>query len=209
MLGVRVASLSSEEVRSRFRDTLAIHQADLSPLVYVHLPVQTLADVDGCQTMAEALTRFAGSWNRHVATPNLWQMLPATAGLYMFVWIPTLTLSVASGTSQMAHKMSFVLYIGEAGAGDSAGSLQQRYRAEYSRYVGGDPEQLWEQASPGKLKRQELLRRYLTLVPLEYWFLEVEDRRIIRSLERRLIRMINPPLVLQHRVGLSPPRPAF
>ncbi|NQE65004.1 hypothetical protein E1H18_785 [Caulobacter sp. RHG1] len=44
------------------------------------------------------------------------------------------------------------------------------------------------------MNRAAALKKYLSLWPLEYWFLPVEDRTAIPDLEKRLIRLFAPPL---------------
>jgi hypothetical protein len=68
---------------------------------------------------------------------------------------------------------------------------------------------LWEDTPTES--REQRLSRYLTLRPLEYWFLILDDVRDIEVLERKLIRMLWPPLNRQHKRKLRPGKtvPAF
>jgi hypothetical protein len=203
-------SLGSDQLRQRFSQTVALHKSDATPYVSVALPINSLGDSVLCCAVSAWLRKDGRHWERRVATSILWQQLPDTAGLYMFLWLPDLELSVAEGTASRIWKLPCVLYVGEAGAGESNNTLRNRYKDEYAKYVEGDPEQLWSKAPSGRVPRKELLQRYLTLFPLEYWFLEVDDPAKVGPLERRLLQMLNPPLIRQHRARLlGHPQPAF
>lgn len=88
-------------------------------------------------------------------------------------------------------------------------TIKHRYMTEYSKYVGKDPSCLWDSHAPRD--REEKLARYLALRPLEYWFLQIPDVRDILILERKMIRMLRPPLNQQHGPKIRPGKtvPAF
>jgi hypothetical protein len=126
----------------------------------------------------------------------------------MFVWRPEFTLRFAAPPE--IERLSWVLYVGKAGKqGGTTDTIKHRYIGEYSKYVGKDPSCLWDSNAPKD--REDRLARYLTLRPLEYWFLIVEDLRDILILERKLIRLLRPPLNQQHGPRIRPgkPVPAF
>ena len=97
---------------------------------------------------------------------------------------------------QPAH----VLYVGQAG-GKTEGTIRARYEGEYAKYVDGDPEELWVKPL-NKLNRKQLLSRFLTLDPLEFWYCTTTDKRMINKLERDLIHIFNPPLNTQLKPDL-------
>jgi hypothetical protein len=161
-------------------------------------------------SLNEILKQGGRQWERRMATANLWQQLPNSPGLYMFLWLPGLEFLVADGTGPVPWRFPCVLYVGEAGAGQSKNTLRGRYKGEYSKLVDGDPEQLWTSRPRERRSRAELLKHYLTLFPLEYWFLEIDDPSQVAPLERRLLQLLNPPLVQQNRAQLvGKPEPAF
>src|SRR5262249_51416484 len=125
-----------------------------------------------------------------------------------FVWRPRLALKFAS--APLEERFCWVLYIGKAGEKDGVkDTIRDRYQSEYSKYVGQDATCLWDH-SPAE-KREQRLARFLTLRPLEYWFLTMTDFKDIEILEKKLIRMLCPPLNHQHGRKLRPGKsvPAF
>jgi hypothetical protein len=104
-----------------------------------------------------------------------------------------------------------VLYIGKAGIEDGKfDTIKSRYSSEYSKYVGGDIGCLWDDKPA--IEREQKLARYLTLRPLEYWFLPIPTTKDIPLLERKLVRLLKPPLNNQHsgpRIKPGKTVPAF
>jgi hypothetical protein len=150
-----------------------------------------MLDKENCQQLAADLREFATSWEIHRATEDLGAALPDKPGLYMFVWRPPFEFHVES-----AHRHgSFpqILYIGQAGGapGDHGNTIRLRYK-EYRRHLRGNLEDLWTQDEP--MTRNQRLTRYLSLRPMEFWCATVADRSRIEGLEKRLIRLYNPPL---------------
>lgn len=188
------------------RDALARHREQPSIGLDLTLPINWQIDSDLCMALGRDLEGVGGAWEVRRATPSLWQSIPSKCGIYMFVYRSHLKMSLADGNS---HHATWILYVGRAGSSESARTLKERYRGEYGKYVGGDPENLW--SSESLSGRAEMLRRYLSLWPLEYWFLVVEDRGTISHLEDRLIKLFAPPLnrngLLRLRKGTS--QPAF
>ena len=188
------------------RTALARHREQPSIGLGMSLPINWQIDSDLSAALGKDLANTGASWEVRRATPSLWQTIPFKSGLYMFVYRSHLKMGLADGGF---HQATWVLYVGRAGSSDSARTLKDRYRSEYCKYVGGDPENLWSEEP--LTNRADVLRRYLSIWPLEYWFLVVEDRAGIPHLEDRLIKLFAPPL---NRNGLlrlrrGEPQPAF
>lgn len=161
--------------------------------------VSRLIDIDHCEAISKILRGVGTRWECRSATAALAESLPAIRGLYMFVWCPRLSLEIESPRSAFCPK--WVVYVGKAGGeGGTHDTIRDRYRSEYSRYVGSDPKSLWR--SPSKDDRSERLARFLSLRPLEYWFLEIKQAEEIPHLERALIKILNPPVNRQHGTTL-------
>jgi hypothetical protein len=174
---------------------LALNHTEPTPYLQLKLPVDPLIDERHCQQISESLRLAGKDWECRKATPTLWKQLPTKPGLYMFVWRPSLSFRLAADPDRPVIP-PYILYVGQAG-GKSNNNLRGRYKGEYAHYVGADPSVLWS-TDTGRQVRQERLQRYLTIVPLEYWWSVIEDRDKILQLERRLNYMLSPPL---SRVG--------
>lgn len=170
--------------------------------------IEILIDSVHCEWMNKNIHQSGSKWERMLAVPNLWSQLPDERGLYMFVWRPGLALQFASAPQE--ERFCWVLYIGKAGEKDAVrDTIRHRYQQEYSKYVGQNATCLWDE-TPAE-SREQRLSRYLTLRPLEYWFLTLTDVRDIELLEKRLIRTLRPPLNQQYGPKLRPGKtvPAF
>lgn len=145
-----------------------------------------------CKTLAEDLDRVApDGWEVVKATPTAWRMIPPSPGLYLFVWQPAFELHVA--TSPAGRKsFPWILYVGKAGDGTNQNTLKSRYKTEYASLVGADPEALWSEGPP--TTREERLKRFLSIVPLNFWYCAIEDGSAIQALERRFFALFCPPL---------------
>jgi hypothetical protein len=164
--------------------------------------IESLIDDEYCQHMSRMLEGEDKHWERKKAVPDLSQVLPSETGLYMFVWQPKFTLRVAP---ERNLALQWVLYVGKAGGTTGGGNIKNRYHSEYSKYVGRDPSILWEKQNA--TKREQFLARYLTLQPLEFWFLTVSNVNEIELMERKLIKLLRPPLNIQHGVRLRAGKP--
>lgn len=173
---------------------------DVEPTPLHFLPsVDRLIDIVHCEAISKLLREGGARWECAPATRTLGDSLPAERGLYMFVWCPPLTLEMESPRSK--YRPSWVLYVGKAGVeGGTHDTIQQRYVSEYSKYVGSDPNCLWDK--PTTDDRHARLGRYLSLRPLEHWFLPLKNPKEITHLERSLIRIFNPPVNRQHGARL-------
>lgn len=188
------------------RNSLARHREQPSIGLSLTFPIYWQMDVDLAAMLGKDLGGAGGTWEVRRATPSLANSIPAKCGLYMFVFRSHLKMSMADDGH---HQPTWVLYVGRAGHAESARTLRDRYKGEYAKYVGGDPELLWSDGLANN--RGEALKRYLSIWPLEYWYLVVEDRAAIPHMEDRLIKLFAPPLnrqgQLKLKVGQS--KPAF
>ena len=188
----------------KFRDETT-HPISFEPCL------ERLMDSSECLALTEILHGEGLKWERKPATSTLWSMLPDERGIYMFVWCPDLTFRFESPQDIAAtdyERLRWVLYVGKAGVEEGkSDTLKQRYRSGYSKYVGQDPSPLWNRRPAENTRREELLARYLTVRPLEFWYLLFEDPEDIRMLEKRLIKTLNPPLNKQHGRRLIPGKP--
>ncbi len=178
------------------------HDAPIKPLVSV-MALNDLLDAAFCREIARQLAEGGRRWEIHRATADLWQQIPDRPGLYMFVLCPNLTLRQAHPEKDVTIPQT--LYVGRAGSASGSGTLRARYKSEYRNYVANDPDLLWEETAD--LDRKASLRKYLNVAPLQYWYLEVENRNYIRGLEAALIKLLNPPLNIQGTLKMRPRGP--
>jgi len=176
------------------------------PAVPLHFTpcVERLLDGDLCESITRITQTSGACWERYLAHDGLDSQLPAERGVYMFVWRPRISFSF-SATQQQT--LPWILYVGKAGTtGGVADTLPARYKT-YRRYIGQSPTGLWDRIPPRT--REERLSRYLTLRPLEYWFVTVPEISEISRLEKHLIKLFRPPLNDHHtrclRPGLTAP----
>ena len=188
------------------RRTLAKYRENPAVGLDFTFPISWQMDEDACEAITAELKTHGAQWERRHAVPDLHQSIPSKTGIYMFSFHSKINLDMASDGR---FAPSWVLYVGRAGSRESERTLKERYRGEYAKYIGGDLENLWSD-HPAK-RRHELLKRYLCIYPLQYWWCVVEDRTKIEYLEQRLIRYISPPLntIGRPRVRLHEPKPAF
>ena len=170
--------------------------------------IELLIDSEFCKGIDKAIHEAGVKWERCLAVEALGASLPAERGLYMFVWRPEMSFRFDSNPA--SERLSWALYVGKAGTENGThDTIKHRYESEYRKYVGRDPSCLWDSA--GADSRELKLARYLTLRPLEYWFLTMLSVRDIILLERKLIRLLRPPLNQQHGPKIRPGKtvPAF
>jgi len=185
------------------------HRDDDPPRLEFSVPLDRLMDTEHCRMLAADIERVAPyGWEIVKATATAWRKIPASPGLYIFVWQPTFELQVATPSDR---RMAFpwVLYVGKAGDGKNRNTLKSRYKGEYAGLVGSDPEVLW---SDPPANREDRLRHYLSIVPLQFWYCAIEDGSAIHALEKRLFTLFAPPLNMIGSPRLRPvgkPRPAF
>ncbi len=187
------------------REVLARHREQPSVGLDITFPIYWQMDEDLGHAI-EVELKAHGSWECMRATPSLGDHIPAKTGLYMFVFRSHIELSLDGNSG---HRPLWVLYVGRAGSHESTKTLRDRYKGEYAKYVGGDLEQLWGEGQPKG--RVENLKRYLSIWPIEYWWLVIDDRSKIPHLEDRLIKLLAPPLNRNGRLRVKTgvPEPAF
>lgn len=171
--------------------------------------IPKLIDSQLCRNLDRLMRQHGPKWERLTAVQTLHTSLPSTTGVYMFVWRPEIEFHVDPGVKE---RISWIIYIGKAGIeGGTHDTIKSRYRSEYSKYVGRDASGLWRREAVKT--REEKLSRFLTLRPLEYWFLPLEDACVheIALIERQLIRLFCPPLNKHYGASLRSGKrePAF
>ena len=192
--------------KKHVRDALARHLDEAPIALDLILPLHWQLDEAVGETLTTDLLGTGGKWEILTATRGCATVIPPKCGLYMFVYRSHLTMEFEN---KPPHRQTWVLYVGRGGSADSTNTLRKRYKNEYSKFVGGDLEHLWNETEPKN--RTNNLKRYLTIYPLEYWFLVVEDRHKIADLERRLIKIFSPPLNSSGKIRAraGPPEAAF
>jgi hypothetical protein len=190
--------MSDPEILSRM--ALRYREED-SPALVIEAGITRMLDSAAHRVLQGDLETMATPWQVFPVTDKLAGDLPDSPGLYMFVWRPGFRLRLDSSFgADTAGTFPMILYIGQAGGSPQGeNTLKKRYGG-YRKHLKGDPEHLWTQSEPRM--RAERLTRYLSLGPLEYWCAVVEDRSRIEGLEKRMIRLFNPPLNDQHRPRL-------
>ena len=177
-------AISSME--ARVRDTLARHREDPPAGIPSVLPIHHQMDRQFCEVVTKDLAKYCTHWETRLATPTLWQQLPAECGVYMFVFASSLSIQLTSE----AFSPAWVLYVGRAGSANSTRTIKDRYKGEYCKFVGGDPEVLWKGAAPNR--REDRLAYFLAIYPLKFWYATVADRDQIPMIEDRLIKLLAP-----------------
>ncbi|MEU9890133.1 hypothetical protein [Sphaerisporangium sp. NPDC051011] len=173
-----------------FNKIVQRYREEDSPALQLEWGLLRMLDGEACKVLQEDLRQYAKPWEVFTATDGLADALPPMPGLYMFVWQPSFKFDVADRPGQ--GNLPQVLYIGQAGGANSrSNTIRQRYK-DYRPHMRGNPEELWTRPEP--VTRPERLSRYLSLRPLEFWCAIVDNRDKIEHLEKRLIRLFNPPL---------------
>lgn len=192
-----------------FISLLHIHRDEHTIPLAFRPCIEKLIDSEHCRQIDQFMRNPEMKWERRTAIETLHTTLPPQKGVYMFVWRPEIEFHF---DPQEVERISWILYIGKAGIdGGTDDTIKDRYQTEYSKYVGKDASCLWSDTCAST--REEKLSRYLTLRPLEYWFLPL-DRFAVREIalmEKQLIRLFRPPLNKQYGVTLRPGKtqPAF
>ncbi len=190
---------------------LLLHKFRDEPAVRLNFTpsIELLIDSRFCKGLDKLICPQGGpKWERRQAVETLGASLPDERGLYMFVWRPEFVFRFAAAPD--TERFCWALYVGKAGIEEGKNdTIRTRYLSEYAKYVGRDASCLW--ADPPPADREQRLSRYLTLRPLEYWFLTLSTVRDIELFERKLIRLLQPPLNFQHGPKIRPGKtiPAF
>lgn len=185
-------------------ELLGEHRDHPTPTLDLNVPLLRLLDAEANARLTKKLKEVAGAWEVMLAKEKLWQALPKEPGVYMFVWRPTFRFQMHDGP----ESVSYVLYVGQAGAQPSGSTLRERYKG-YSKYLAGHIDKLWEES---KIRtRDSMLARYLKLEPLEFWYSVIPDPKDVGLLEDQLVKLFMPPLNanLRPKMRLTKPQPAF
>lgn len=193
-----------------FARAIERHRDEEPPRLNFSVPLDRLTDSGHCETLVEDLRREGpGGWETLKATATAWRKIPSSTGIYMFVWYPAFAIDIAT-SSLTPQSFPWILYVGKAGDGTNKSTLRSRYKGEYAKLVGANPDHLW-QKEPTQTRDQRL-RRYLNLVPLQYWYCTIDNHDVIESLEKRLFALFSPPLNALGSPRLraaGKPKPAF
>lgn len=195
--------MTSPEELSRLS---ARHREDDSPALMILAGLTRMLDTEAHKVLEDDLKLMTKPWEVYDTRTNFDQQIPDDPGLYMFVWRPGPRHQVASPTGSLGEgTFPYILYIGQAGGTQrkgvvhSSNTLRNRFK-DYRKHLNGDAENLWTKEEPRE--RAARLSHFLPLGPLEFWCSVVQERSRIASLEKRLIRLYNPPLNDQHRPRL-------
>ena len=149
-----------------------------------------LSDRDISADLQRTLDQADVEWVRRNASPRLARDLPRSAALYMFVWQPFFSVTLAG---RERENFPLVLYVGRTTA------LRTRYN-EYAAILSA--------ARATKDERQDL-RDLFKARQLEFWYAPVHPTEL-RELEERLITIFDPPgNKLRPRVQVVKSVPAF
>jgi len=182
---------------------LVKYRYESAALLYFAPCIEQLIDSNYCRNLTLLLHVKDLEWERYLATPTLGDALPREKGIYMFVWRPDFSMKFENNIEE---RLTWILYVGKAGIeGGTNDTLKDRYKSEYSKYVGKDAGCLWEKTDVSA--RRDRLKRYLTLRPLEYWCLPLENTGDILLYETKLLTLLRPPLNTQHSTYITPGKP--
>lgn len=172
-------------------DLISLNAGGVGRQLPLKLPIGLLLDTDRCRLMQRLIADAAsdGAWEVLPAASTSQASVPDLPGVYMFVWCPPLTLTRSSPHSN--QQLRYVLYVGKAGGPEYKNTLRQRFKT-YIKYFSSNPELLF--SNDPLPSREARMRCYLSLEPLEYWFLACESTDTIRDIEARLQALLNPPI---------------
>ena len=172
-------------------DLIDLNAGDAGRPLTWEVPAGLLLDRPRCRMIQLLVSRAAvdGAWEVLPATLASASSVPRCPGIYMFVWSPAL--SLMRSEPHQNEQLRFILYVGKAGGNDSASTLQTRFRS-YTSYFGSNPELLW--STEPLRSRSSRMKCFLSLEPLEYWFLACDSASNIDEIEARLLSVLNPPI---------------
>ena len=192
----------------KLSDLVSLNAGGVGRLLSLELPVGLLLDAERCRLIQRLINDAAteGAWEVLPAKSTSVSSVPRSPGVYMFVWRPPLTL--ARSSPHDSQQLRYVLYVGKAGGPASYSTLRQRFK-NYIRYFASDPKSLWSNKPLDS--RDSRMKCFLSLEPLEYWFLSCAATNTILEIEARLQSVLNPPLNARRERVLraGPPRKAF
>ena len=164
------------------------------------IPIGMMINSKRCEAFQRQIETAAdGKWEVLPAKAASASSVPKLPGIYMFVWHPTLVLTRSQPHSD--YPLRYILYVGSTGADDSAGTLRERYRT-YVPHFEANPRSLW--TDEALKSRNARLDCFLSLIPLEFWFLACAEANLIDEIEARLIEFLNPPINARKEPVLRP-----
>lgn len=189
-------------------DLIRLNPGEPGRTITFGLSSALLADHSHCSILTDKMVQESqdGGWEIHSATTISVLTIPETPGIYLFVWQPEL--KFPRSEPHRSRQLSFVLYVGQAGGSRTQGTLRTRFR-EYQPFIGSSPEVLWDALPLDSRTRRK--QCYLSLEPLEYWFLACKTGSDIDGLERMLYDLLKPPMNKQRpkRLRIGHTQPAF
>ena len=196
----RVATLS---------DFINLNAGAVGRHLQLSFPTGLLLNRDHCQMIERRIHDLSadGAWEVLQASTHSLSNIPKTRGVYMFVWRPTLRFVRSDPHGD--HQLMVVLYVGGAGGHGKTGTLHSRFKGEYQYYIGAEPGAIWSSNSLDT--RRARMRCYLSLEPLEYWFLTCGTAENVNEIESRLQSLLTPPLNvrIERILRTGAPRAAF
>ena len=148
------------------------------------------SDRDISDDLQRTLDQAGVEWMRRNASPGLARDLPRSAALYMFVWQPFFSVTLAG---RERENFPMVLYVGRTTA------LRTRY-SEYAAILS---------ATRATRDERQNLRDLFKARQLEFWYALVHPTEL-DELEQRLITIFDPPGNTQRpRVRVVKSVPAF
>lgn len=148
------------------------------------------SDRDISDDLQRTLDQAGVEWMRRNASPSLARDLPRSAALYMFVWQPLFSVTLAG---RERENFPMVLYVGKTTA------LRTRYN-EYATILS---------ATRATRDERQRLRDLFKARQLEFWYAPVHPTEL-DELEQRLITIFDPPGNTQRpRVRVVKSVPAF
>jgi hypothetical protein len=187
--------------KTEFDMFLTRHQESLANSLHLY-PSLSLMDSNNLERFNGILCSSGYKWERKVAVNSIGDSIPDERGIYMFVWCPILKFQFCD-PSDHVKQLYFPIYIGKAGTENGTkDTLKHRFLREYKNYVGNDPINLL--SSEHQNDRKERLEKFLSVRPLEYWYLVIPNLNDISYLESKLIRLLYPPINRQYGPRMKP-----
>ena len=188
-----------------YRNVIEGHQDNLAISLDTALNLPWLLSHVRCDALIREIQAVGSHWECFPANRELADHLPNLPGVYLFVWRPKIEFDF--GAHAKRERLMYPLYVGKAGIqGGTFDTIRNRFRQDYQRFMQKSPAVLWDTTNPPR-SREDRLRCFLSLRPLEYWYLPVEDRSLVErveSIERRLLALLSPPINNHHSTGLRP-----
>lgn len=187
--------LQDELERRRYKETLTIQ---------VLLPIERQLD-RGQKLIFSDLKKSFAPWECYSASTSLTRILPEKPGLYMFVWNPPASFSLATSEGcKDEEPFKTVLYVGLAET-----SIKGRFQEYLAILKTKRPENLFEVSDSTRAGR---FQKYLSIYPLQFWWATLNSKQFtdpsnmalrveyLKNIEERVIKFFNPPINDQHTI---------